>query len=112
MEKIRLFIDTISIDRDELFGELDSVIDLLSKIRNKYKNEDIYLNEEWSGYEDNYFEIVVSRLETVDECKVRIKKEEEEALQEQQRVQKAKKAEEVERKREIENKIKELQKQL
>jgi hypothetical protein len=84
-----------------------------NKIRNQYKNgETIYLNEEWSGYEDNYFDITVTRLETDEECKARIELEEKEALREKQRLQRAKEAAECKKRREIENKIKELQKQL
>ena len=113
MEKQILQIDTIDIDRGELFGELNSVIKRLTEIRNQYKNgETIYLNEEWSGYEDNYFDITVTRLETDEECKARIELEEKEALREKQRLQRAKEAAECKKRREIENKIKELQKQL
>lgn len=67
---------TIDLDHDVLFGEIGSVIKHLQNIKSQYKNgEIIYLNEEWSGYEDNYFQIVVKRLETDAECKARLEQE-------------------------------------
>lgn len=67
----------IYLDEDTLFNEVNSVINYLHKIKAQYKNgERLYLNQEWSGYEDNYFEIVVERLETDAEEKARLEKEE------------------------------------
>ncbi len=102
---------TIDLDDDVLFGEINSVIKFLSGVRDQYKNgESVYLNQEWSGYEDTYFEIVVERLETDKEYKERIKKEEElEALEkEKQKINLAEK----QRKAEIQKQINLLKKQL
>lgn len=113
MENQILYIDTIGIERYELFGELESVIKRLTEIRNKYKNgETIYLNEEWSGYEDNYFDITVTRLETDEECKMRVEQENKEQLRidEEQRLKEAK-AEEKRREK-IRQEINKLKKQL
>lgn len=112
LERQRVFIDTISVDRDSLFGEIGSVIKYLSHIKNKYKKEDIYINEEWNGYEDNYFEIIVSRLETDQECRIRIEQEEKEAQREKLREQRRLESIEGKRKQEIKKQIEQLQKQL
>ena len=102
---------TISVDDDVLFGEINSVIKFLSGVRDQYKNgESVYLNQEWSGYENTYFEIVVERLETDKEYNNRLRAEEEsEALEkEKQKINLAEK----ERKAEIQKQINILKKQL
>jgi len=109
MQKETIIIDTISLKEDTLFGEINQVISYLNSIKSRYKNgESIYLNQEWSGYEDNYFEIVVERQETDEECLAR----EEEAEREKRRGEKRKEAEECKRKKGIQQKIDELKKQL
>lgn len=76
MEKLKVIVATIDVETGCLFGEINAVIAYLSKVRDKYKNgEYIEVNEEWSGYEDNYFQINVTREETDEEC---LKREDEE----------------------------------
>jgi len=109
MQKETIIIDTISLKEDTLFGEINQVINYLNSIKFRYKNgESIYLNQEWSGYEDNYFEIIVERQETDEECLAR----EEEAKREKRRGERRKEAEECKRKKAIQQKIDELKEQL
>jgi len=109
MYKQIIRINTISLDEDTLFNDINKVISYLNSIKSQYKNgESIYLNQEWSGYEDNYFEIVVERQETDEECLAR----EEEAEREKRRGEKRKEAEECKRKKAIQQKIDNLKKQL
>jgi Ran GTPase-activating protein (RanGAP) involved in mRNA processing and transport len=69
MKKQRVNIATIDVERDDLFGEINYVISFLTKIKDKYSNgEYIEVFEDWNGYEDNYFEIRVTREETDEEC--------------------------------------------
>lgn len=111
MEKQMINITTIDVERDDLFGDINDVITFLIKIRNSYKNgEHIEVVEDWSGYEDNYFEIQVTRLETDDECLKREEKEEEELLKARKKQDKLR-AEEV-KKEKIKEQIKQLQKKL
>lgn len=104
-------IATIDLDEEILFNDIDSVIKYLQNIKSQYKKEErIYLKQEWSGYEDNYFEIVVERLETDDEEKNRIEVEESEWRQaeEKRRIDFA----EQKRKEGIKKQIDNLKKQL
>lgn len=111
MEKQVIQVATIDVDRGDLFGEINEVISFLTKIRNNYKNgEHIEVVEDWRSYEDSYFEIQVTRLETDEEC---LKREDEEnkasikAREEQNRVLAEEKKKEAIRKQ-----IEELKKQL
>lgn len=111
MEKQRIEVARISVERIDLFGEINDVISYLIKIRDKYKNgESVEVVEDWSGYEDNYFEIQVTRLETDEECLKREDKENKAFLKEREKQNKLEK--ERLRKEEIKKQIEELQKQL
>lgn len=82
MKKVKN-IATINVGNYDLFGEINSVIEYLSKIRDSYSNgETIELCQEWIGYEDNYFEILVSRFENDDEYTLRLEEENKEFLAE------------------------------
>jgi len=109
MQKEIIRITTISLDEDTLFNDINEVISYLNRIKSQYKNgETIYLNQGWFGYEDNYFEIVVQRQETDEECLAR----EEEAKREKIREEKRLEAEECKRKKAVQQKIDNLKKQL
>jgi hypothetical protein len=82
MKKVK-HLATIDIADHDLFGEINSVIEYLSEIRDSYSNgETIELSQNWSGYEDNYFEILVSRFENDDEYTLRLVEEHKEFLAE------------------------------
>jgi ribosomal protein L9 len=107
MEKQIVNIATIDVERGDLFGDISDVISFLTTIRDKYKNgEHVEVVEDWSGYEDNYFEIQVTRLETDDECLKRKEKEEKELIKARQKQDKLR-AEDV-RKQKIKEQIKQL----
>lgn len=53
---------TIDVGLDELFGDLDDVINYLILIRANNPGKKIILVEKWSGYEDNYFEATYQEL--------------------------------------------------
>jgi ribosomal protein L9 len=111
MKKQMVNITTIGVERGDLFGDINDVISFLSKIRDKYKNgECVEVVEDWSGYEDNYFKIQVTRLETDDECLKREEKEEKELIKEKENQEKLRA--EVARKEKIKEQIKQLQKNL
>lgn len=60
--------DKEEIDKEDLFDrKVSEVIDFLSKYKGDY-----ILEERWSGYEDNYFMLIVRRPETLDEIAKRI----------------------------------------
>lgn len=111
MKKQTVCVATLDVERDDLFGEINDVISFLSKIRDEYKNgEYIEVMEEWSGYEDNYFQIQVTRKETDEEC---LKRENAEKLAEKkERERQNKLREEQLRKENIKKQIEKLQKQL
>lgn len=111
MEKQLIQVATEDVEKEDLFGEINDVISFLTKIRNKYKNgEHIEVVEDWSGYEDNYFEIRVTRLETDEEC---LKREADEdkalikAREEQDRIR-----EKIKKREAILKQIEQLKKQL
>lgn len=111
MEKQMINVTTIDVERGDLFGDINDVISFLTKIRDEFKNgENIEVVEDWSGYEDNYFEIQVTRLETDDECLKRKEKEDRELLKAREKQDKLR-AEKT-RKEKIKEQIKQLQKQL
>lgn len=111
MDKQFINIDKLDLEKEDLFGEINDVIFFLTKIRDEYKNgEHIQVVEDWSGYEDNYFEIHVTREETDEECLKREDCENKALLKEREKQDKLKK-EEL-RKEEIKKQIKQLQKQL
>ncbi len=113
MDKQIKRIATISLDKDTLFGKLGQTIEYLSTIQRQYKNgETLWLNEEWSGYEDNYFEVIVERVETDVECLAREIEEKAEIEREERRETRRKEAEDCKRRREIQKKIDDLKKQL
>lgn len=111
MEKQLIQVATEDVEKEDLFGDINDVISSLTKIRNKYKNgEHIEVVEDWSGYEDNYFEIRVTRLETDEECLKREADEDKALIKAREKQDKLKK--EQLRKEEIKEQIKQLQKQL
>lgn len=111
MEKQSIQVATENVERDDLFGEINEVISFLTKIRNKYKNgEHIEVVEDWCGYEDNYFEISVTRLETDEECLKR-EAEDEKALIKAREAQDRLTAK-IKKKEAILKQIEELKKQL
>ena len=111
MEKQMIHVATVDVERDDLFGEIGDVISFLTEIRDTYKNgEHIEVEEDWNGYEDNYFEIHVTREETDEECLKREDCENKALLKERKKQDKLKK--EQIRIEEIKEKIKQLQKQL
>lgn len=113
MQKEIIRIATIGLDKDTLFGKLPQTLEYLSTIQRQYKNgETIWLNEEWSGYEDNYFEIVVERQETDQECLAREEEERVEAEREKRREERRKEAKDCKRRKAVQQKIDELKKQL
>ena len=106
-----IHIATVDVERDDLFGEINDVISFLTKIRDRYKNgEHVEVEEDWDGYESNYFEINVTREETDDECIRREILEDKALLKEREKQDKLKK--EQLRREEIKEQIKQLQKQL
>lgn len=104
-------VKTISVKKDDIFGNLNVVLNYLTNIKNKYKNGEIVtLEEEWEGYEDNYFQIVVRRKETDREEKARLAKEESEWKEAEEK--RKRDFAEQKRKAEIQNQIDKLKKQL
>ena len=109
--KENVHVETIHLKDSELFKDIDSVINLLTNIRNKYnKDHSIELEQEFVGYEDRYFQVVVRRLETDNEYNKRIEKEKQSELKEKDRIKKLQ--EEQQRKLKIQQQIDNLKKQL
>lgn len=109
--KENVHVKTIDLADNELFNDIDSVINLLTDIRNKYnKNHIIELEQEFVGYEDRYFQVVVRRLETDNEYSKRVEKEKQAELKEKDLMKKLQ--EEQQRKLKIQQQIDNLKKQL
>jgi hypothetical protein len=84
--KENVHVETIHLGDNELFNDVYSVIDLLTNVRKKYnKDHSIELEQEYIGYEDRSFQIVVRRLETDNEYNKRLEKEKKEELKEKER---------------------------
>ena len=62
---------TCDVEKDDLFGNIDSVIEYLKSLKLQGYVE---IDERWSGYEDNYFVGVKNEEETDDEYYSRLGK--------------------------------------
>lgn len=103
----------VQLTADDLFGSYEEMIDRLNSYKEKYG--DFSISEEWSGYEDNWFQINYEELETDKEYNKRIEWEAEMKLQkeiddEEKRVYELEKEEK--RIADIKAQIESLQKQL
>lgn len=88
MNKNRIKVTrTIEINRNDLFDKkIDDVIDFLLKIKKENTDKELKLQEEWSGYEDNYFVFSYEEYEDDEEYDIRI-----ESIEKQEREQLEKK---------------------
>jgi hypothetical protein len=65
----------VDCETNRLYGSLDGAIAYLQEIKEQYKDTNIVLDENWTGYEDMQMRFVYTRLENDEEYEARIAQE-------------------------------------
>jgi len=71
-----------------IFDAVDEVIKYLNQIKEKYPGKELFLEDEWTGYEDVSYEVSYYEEETDEEYQQRLKLEEAQRKYEEEQKQK------------------------